>query len=208
MIFDMHIHQNRHSGDSQLDIYEGIEYAKRVGLDGICVTDHDNIGLKSLAKELSEASGIQVIVGVEIYSLDGDILCYGIDEIPEERMSAQATIDYVNARGGVCVAAHPYRHNRRGLEDVLYQVKGLTAIEGYNGRTKLEDNLRAVSLAKELGLPITGSSDAHTLEEIGNYVTIFENPIASEEAFIAAMKSGRFVTGAIEKESESNQDIA
>lgn len=208
MIFDMHIHQSRHSADSKLDIYEGIEYAKSVGLDGICITDHDNIGLRGLAKELSDYSGIQVIVGVEIYSLDGDILCFGIDEMPKERLSAQDTIDFVTARGGICVAAHPYRDNRRGLEDVLYEVKGLTAIEGYNGRTKLENNHRAVSLAKALKLPITGSSDAHTVGEIGNYVTQFENPIDSEATFIKEMKAGRFSAGTIEKERDSNKEIA
>ncbi len=72
MIFDMHVHQNQHSSDSKLNIYEGIKYAKEQGLDGICITDHDNLGLRKRAKKLSEESGIQIIVGVEIYTLDGE----------------------------------------------------------------------------------------------------------------------------------------
>ncbi|MBN2898470.1 MAG: PHP domain-containing protein [Clostridia bacterium] len=208
MIFDMHVHQNRHSSDSRLDIYEGVEYAKSLGLDGICVTDHDNLGLKSLAAELTKNSGIHVIVGVEIYTLDGDLLCYGIDEMPEKRMSAQETIDYVNARGGVCVAAHPFRDNRRGLEEVLYQVNGLAALEGYNGRTKPEDNFKSISTADSLALPICGGSDAHTVEEIGNFVTVFEDAITSEADLIAALRSGRFSAGVIKGRAVSREEIA
>jgi len=192
MVFDMHVHQNRHSSDSKMDIYKGIEYAKEIGLDGICITDHDNLGLRPLAKELSDQTGIQVIVGVEIYTLDGDLLCFGIDEMPAERLSAQETIDFVLERGGACIAAHPYRHNRRGLEDVMFSVTGLTAIEGYNGRTKAEDNMRAVSVAKQLNIPVTGGSDAHTVAELGGYVTIFEDVIKDEKTFINALKSGKF----------------
>lgn len=197
MIFDMHVHQNRHSSDSKMDIYKGIEYAKTLGLDGICITDHDDLGLRPLAEKLSKESGIQIIVGVEIYTLDGDLLCYGIDEMPKERLSAQATIDFVKARGGACIAAHPYRHNRRGLEDVLYDVKGLSAIEGYNGRTKTEDNMKAVHVAASLNIPVSGGSDAHTVEELGNFVTVFERPITSESAFIEALKSGAFYSSSM-----------
>ena len=199
MIFDMHVHQNRHSSDSKMDIYKGIEYAKEIGLDGICITDHDNLGLRPLAKALSDQSGIQVIVGVEIYTLDGDILCFGIDEMPEERLSAQETIDFVLERGGACIAAHPYRHNRRGLEDVMFQVSGLTAIEGYNGRTKAEDNRRALAAAKHLNIPVTGGSDAHTIEELGNYVTVFEEAIYDEKSLISALKAGKFYSSSIDQ---------
>lgn len=192
MIFDMHMHQNKHSSDSKMDIYEGIEYAKSIGLDGICITDHDDLGLRPLAEKLSEESGIKIIVGVEIYTLDGDLLCYGIDEMPEERLSAQDTIDFVNERGGACIAAHPYRHNRRGLEETLFEVEGLSAIEGYNGRTKKADNLRAVMTANSMNLPITGGSDAHTVEEIGGFVTVFDRAIESEKDFIQELKAGNF----------------
>lgn len=208
MIIDMHIHQNQHSLDSKLNIYEGIEYAKKNGLDGICITDHDNLGLRKLAKDLSYSSGIQIFVGVEIFTTDGDMLCYGIDEIPKERLSAQETIDFVNHRGGVCIAAHPFRKNGRGIENRLSSLEGLVAIEGYNGRTKLENNLRSVSIANELGIPITGGSDAHTVEEIGNYITKFEKHIYSEETFLQELKAGRFSAGTIRKDNEFVKGIA
>lgn len=38
---------------------------------------------------------------------DGDIVAFGIDKLPEEQMTAQEFIDYVNEQGGTCTAAHP-----------------------------------------------------------------------------------------------------
>ncbi len=98
-----------------------------------------------MADVISNETDFPVYVGVEIYTLDGDLLCFGIDEMPENRMSAQETIDYVNSKGGgVTVAAHPYRHNNRGLGgDVIAEVKGLGAVEAFNGRTDSLSNLRA-----------------------------------------------------------------
>lgn len=200
MLFDLHIHQSLHSGDSILKIDEAIEEAKDLGLNGICITDHDDLGLREQAAFLSKKHDFLVIVGVEIYTLDGDLLCYGIEEMPDRRMTAQETIDFVRARGGVCIAAHPYRHNNRGLKDKMLTVSGLHAIEGYNGRTDDLSNEKAVEVANSLNIPITGGSDSHKPGEIGNFVTQFEDSITDEGAFIEAIKSGRFTARSIEKD--------
>lgn len=54
MIIDMHMHEMRYSGDSFLRLENMVEIAKRRGLDGICITDHDSMGLKEFAAEYSE----------------------------------------------------------------------------------------------------------------------------------------------------------
>ena len=190
MLFDLHVHQDKHSLDSKLSIIDAIQEAKTKGLDGICITDHDDLGLRPFAKYLSEYHNLLVIVGVEIYTLDGDLLCYGIDELPTERLSAKATIDFVHERGGVCIAAHPYRHNNRGVKNLIRTLE-LDAIEVYNGRTDEASNERAYSEALKLGLPMTASSDAHSVGEIGGYVTDFEEAIYSEEDLIRAIKLGK-----------------
>ena len=192
MLFDLHIHQDKHSSDSKLNILDAIKDAKALKLDGICLTDHDDLGLRGYTDDLSKKYNLLIVAGVEIYTLDGDLLCYGIDELPDERMSAQETIEYVHERGGVCIAAHPYRHNNRGLGDKLYQVQGLDAIEGFNGRTDMLSNLKSVEAAKKLTLPMTGGSDAHSKGEIGSYVTNFDEEILNEKDFIEAIKSGKF----------------
>lgn len=192
MLLDLHVHQSRHSLDSRLDILDAVRDAKKHKLGGICITDHDDLGLRAFAEALSVKENLLIIVGVEINTLDGDLLCYGIDEMPKVRMSAQETIDFVHKGNGVVIAAHPYRHNNRGLKDVLFDVNGLDAIEAYNGRTDDQSNLLALEAAKTLNIPVTGASDAHTVGEIGNYVTYFEDTIRNENDFINAIKSKKF----------------
>jgi len=190
MIIDMHIHQKLNSSDSQLDLFNAIDIAKQRGLDGICITDHDDLGLRTMAETVSKETGFKVFVGVEIYTLDGDLLCFGIDEMPPERLSAQETIDFVNARGGTTIAAHPYRMNNRGLGDVIADVKGLGAVEAFNGRTDEFSNLKALKLAQGVRLPICGGSDSHTDMEVGNFATKFHHVINSETDMIRAIQNG------------------
>lgn len=190
MLFDLHVHQDKHSLDSKLNLIDAIKEAKAKGISGICITDHDDLGLRPFAKYLSEYHNLLVIVGVEIYTLDGDLLCYGIDNLPTERLSAKETINYVHERGGVCIAAHPYRHNNRGVKDLI-KTLDLDAIEVYNGRTDEASNEKAYLETLKLRLPMTGSSDAHLVGEVGCYVTEFEEPIYSEQDLIRAIKLGK-----------------
>ena len=47
------MHEMRYSGDSFLRLENMVEIAKHRGLDGICITDHDSMGLKEFAAEYS-----------------------------------------------------------------------------------------------------------------------------------------------------------
>lgn len=192
MLFDLHIHQNLHSKDSRLAIETAVEEAKALGLSGIGITDHDDLGLRNHVDKLSKELNFLIIVGVEIYTLDGDLLCYGIDEMPSERLSAEDTIQYVHERGGICIAAHPYRHNNRGLGQLIESIDGLDAIEAFNGRTDHISNTKALDVAKLRNIPATGSSDAHQDGEVGTFVTAFEDSIYSERDLIKAIKSKKF----------------
>jgi histidinol phosphatase-like PHP family hydrolase len=39
--FDHHLHTNRHSPDSIIDPEKLVEHARRIGLDGVVITEHD-----------------------------------------------------------------------------------------------------------------------------------------------------------------------
>ena len=62
---------------------------------------------------------------LNFFSLQGDIVAFGIEEYPKERVNAQKFIDLVKAQGGICFSAHPFRNNNRGLEENLKIVHGL-----------------------------------------------------------------------------------
>lgn len=192
MIVDIHVHEMNGSSDSKLNIEDAIKIAEQNGIDGICITDHDSLYWRNRIEKYQKNTDVLLIVGVEIYTLDGDILCFGINEIPENRISAKDTIDYVHERGGVCIAAHPYRNNKRGLGDKIFELKELDAVEAFNGRTKLVNNCKCYNLSLEKRLNLCGGSDSHTSEEVGNTVTKFENSFSTEYEFIEAIKIGNY----------------
>lgn len=189
MFIDLHMHEKRYSLDSTLALEEIVEIAKKRGLDAICITDHDSMGLREYAEEYSKKTGFPIFVGIEYFSLQGDILAFGIDHYPEERISAQEFIDEVHEQGGVVVSAHPFRHNRRGLEGYLDILKGVDAIEILNGSTLPDATMMAVQYAKKYGFAITGGSDCHYPDKVGICATYFPNEIKTMDDLISAIRN-------------------
>lgn len=190
MYIDLHMHCMEGSDDSHISIPQIVEKAKRLGLDGVCITDHDTMRAKKIAEKYSKDLNFNIFIGAEILTHEGDIVVFGVDSIPEGMVHAQELIDYVNERNGATISAHPYRENNRGLGDNLFKVKGLTAVEGYNGSTKDYNNIKAQNTAFDISLPIVGSSDCHVEEKIGVFATYFENKINSVNDLVKALKIG------------------
>ena len=67
MLIDMHMHEMRYSGDSFLKLEIMLELAKARGLDAICITDHDNMGIRDFAEEYSEKTGFPIFTGIEFF---------------------------------------------------------------------------------------------------------------------------------------------
>ena len=129
-------------------------------------------------------------MGIEFYSLQGDIIAYGVRDYPRERVSAQEFIDLVREQGGVCYSAHPFRNNRRGMEEHLDEVTGLSGIEVLNGSTHRDACLTAAAYARRLDLIPVGASDCHVPEKVGVCATYFPMEIRSEEDLVRAFKTG------------------
>ena len=104
MLVDMHLHECTYSTDSFLHLEEIVSIARQKGLDAICITDHDSMGLRERAEAYSREIGYPIFVGVEFFSLWGDITAWGIDGIPDQRVSAQDFIDLVREKDGFCVS--------------------------------------------------------------------------------------------------------
>lgn len=192
MIIDIHIHEKNNSMCSHIGLDEIVEEARRKGLDGICITDHDSNALAAQAHKYRQNYGFPVLVGAEVLTFEGDILVFGLDILPREKMHAWELLDLVVREGGVGIAAHPYRDNNRGLKDQIKILPNLSGFEVLSGRTEPHNNMKALNVAKELGLTGLGGSDAHELDEVGKFATYFPQPIKSEADFVKAVKSRRY----------------
>ncbi len=190
MIIDMHIHEQTYSFDSFMKLTDIVLRSKEIGLDGICITDHESNHLKEYAKEISLAMDFPIFVGAEILTYEGDALAFGVDRLPGRKMYVHELIQYVHNQGGVVISAHPYRRNNRGMEDTIKTTKNLDGIEGLNGSTPVDLNLKAYDAALLQNIPVFGGSDAHRLERVGKYATKFPRKIQAMEELVDAIKSG------------------
>lgn len=193
MIIDTHVHENKYSFDSFIDFKESVELAKLIGLNGMCITNHDNNYMRNEIGDSAKINGVLVIVGSEILTHEGDILVFGLKDIPQEKLHAEELLNLVKKHNGAAIAAHPFRNNNRGIGENMRKVSHLlTGIESFNGSTTPHHNLQSYALASELNIPSLGASDAHRLEKLGTYATRFYNTIRDHKDFIEALKHGNF----------------
>ncbi len=188
MLFDHHMHSKYSVLDSTCEISDIITAAKRRGLGGIAISDHDAIEGSLLAAGLADAErkGLIIIPAMEISSLDGHIVALGIRKPVERGLGAKETLDRIHKLGGIAIAAHPYDRLRSGVGDLCWKLD-FDAVE-VNGRC-LCGNGTAAKAAKDHGKPLVGGSDAHSLAGIGAVAT--EVAGGSAEEIIECIKTGR-----------------
>ena len=207
MLIDIHMHESKYSSDSHVSLEEIVAKAKSIGLDGICITDHESNQIKAEATKLSVQEDFPIIVGAEVLTQAGDILVFGLNDLPKEKIPAQDLIDSVNKAGGVAIAAHPFRDNGRGTGEEIRNLTGLAGIETFNGSTKPDHNFQAYSLALELGLSKVGGSDTHVIERVGKFVTSFPDWVRTTKDLIKAVKNDQVMPVSYNNKDRSNRDI-
>ena len=191
MFIDTHMHEMTCSKDSFLKLEQMVEIAREKGLGAICITDHDDMGLKEYAEEYAEKPDFRSLSGFEFFFFCRETSSHlEFEEYPDERIPAQEFIDLVKSQGGFCFAAHPFRNNNRGLEENLRTVRGLDGLEVLNGSTSVAACQKAARYAQKLGLCTMGSSDCHVPEKVGVCATWFPEEIRTMEEFLEALKKG------------------
>ncbi|MBW1721752.1 MAG: PHP domain-containing protein [Deltaproteobacteria bacterium] len=201
-IIDLHVHTAQGSPCSSASVDALIEEARRIGLDGICLTDHNHLWRAEECEALSRKHGFMVLRGNEITTEQGDILVFGLDEDIRGLITLEALREKVREAGGFMVAAHPFRGflvfgaGDLGLtpEEAgkrrLFQF--VDALETLNGKVTERENALASRVAEVIGLPVTGGSDAHEVEEVGLYATRFGRSIRNEKDLVRALREGDF----------------
>ena len=198
MLVDLHVHTAVSSPCSQIDPQLLIEVASRIGLDAICVTEHEEMEGAEVTRRLGTEAGFPVFRGVEVYTELGDMLVFGLyrPKFPLQTPFAEL-LSEVRDAGGVIIPCHPCRgslgfHHTLGDERAEFLLANADAIETRNGGSSQESNSAAEAYADRYGLPGTGGSDAHFLMQVGRCLTVFERDIDSEAQLVEEIKAGRF----------------
>ncbi|MBR9982243.1 MAG: PHP domain-containing protein [Desulfatitalea sp.] len=196
---DLHVHTTL-GGDSNIRPETVVAQARRVGLDGVCITEHHSYDLSQPFDEIAKAEHYPIFRGFEYRAAEGHLLIYGVragrgDFLPGLPM--QRIVEWVNRRGGAAIVAHPYQRAMIGspLGDRVLQLTGLSGIETLNGSLQPAENRLAQAAAAHMGLPGTGGSDAHGLHILGKAFTCFSEPVTSESHLVQALREGRYSHG-------------
>ncbi|MBW2062597.1 MAG: PHP domain-containing protein [Deltaproteobacteria bacterium] len=211
MKIDLHIHTNHGSGCAYMEPGELVERAKAVGLDGVCITEHNRIWDQKAIEQLKSRHDFLVIGGVEVSTDCGEILVFGLNEPVLNVYRAHELKRMVDEVGGVMILAHPFRFEpetvaacslassannpglSREMEAILQRpvFRLVDAVEVYNGRSGLKERDLAAMVAEQLSLKSTGGSDAHASLAVGACYTLFEEEVRDEQDLIAQIKNGR-----------------
>jgi predicted metal-dependent phosphoesterase TrpH len=89
MRIDLHIHTAPRSACSYLDPLELIHEARRLKLDGICLTEHQVLWDIGDVEKLAEDGGIKIFRGNEFTTNQGDILVFGFYKDIKELLMIQ-----------------------------------------------------------------------------------------------------------------------
>ncbi|NLJ72808.1 MAG: PHP domain-containing protein [Syntrophomonadaceae bacterium] len=189
MLIDTHLHESKYSLDSNISLREIIVRAKEIGLDGVCITDHESNDIAEEAGRLAKEMNFPIFVGAEILTFEGDMTVFGVTDLPKRILSAQELLDYVISRNGIAICSHPYRENGRSMGDVMKGLINPIGIEAFNGSTPEELNMKAYQVALDMNLPALGGSDAHDREQVGKFATLFPKGTRTMCDFIAAIKA-------------------
>ncbi len=191
---DLHVH-TWWSRDSPQRPGAAVRAAAR-RLDGLAVTDHNEVIGVSEASEAADALGVEIVPGEEVRTEEGDVIVLGVREWIEPRRPAAEVIDEAREQGAVTVLAHPTDCRRRSsaCDEAERLAEMVDAIEILNGRSTPSQNARAAALAKRVGKPGIGGSDAHFTREVGRCWTLVGD---GRGEFLGAGCSGRWWVGSL-----------
>jgi len=157
---------------------EVVFYAKKRGLDGVAITDHDRLGG---AIKIAAETDFLIVPGIEISSSDGHVVGLNVTERVSGKLGASETVNRIHDAGGIAVACHPIglfkgslgKHTNSSFDAV--EVINSSAIP-FSYAVK-----QSMKIASRLGKPGLAGSDAHYSPEIGcAYTVVNAEPDAND----------------------------
>jgi dephospho-CoA kinase len=185
---DLHMHTSA-SHDCMSDPARVVEHARKIGLDRIAITDHNEIDGALAARDLDPDL---VIVGEEVRTSEGlDLIGLWLTSRIPRGGSFREVAAAIREQGGIVYVPHPFDSHRGTDEDFLDDHAGcIDAVEAFNARIHDQArNDRAATWARRHDLPVGAGSDAHTIGEIGRgRVTLA--PFSDPQSFLSSLRDG------------------
>ncbi len=193
--YDLHCH-NSDSIDSPAKMKEIIAVAKKRGLDGIAITNHN-----TAYKGPLEMDGIQIIPGNEI-TLDSGahLLAYFIQGNPKKEPTLKEAVEFIKSRGGYAVLAHPTRKEHGSIrddsnEEIREKLKLVDGLESGNASDSEEDRNHIKEIKEknnDIPLFLTAGSDVHMAGQVG-FSSVETKEKLTKENFSNTLKDAKII---------------
>jgi predicted metal-dependent phosphoesterase TrpH len=197
---DLHTH-SRASFDSLASPASLVRTAAARGLTHLAITDHDRIdgALEGRDEAVAIAPELTVIVGEEVNTADGDLICLFLERAIPPGRSAAETIAEARAQGGLVGIPHPFDRFRGSLlrSPSMEQVAPLVDwVEGHNARVAGgRANERAAVFARANDLGQVAVSDAHSAFEVAVAYTAFDRDPSTAAGLLAGLRDADLIMG-------------
>jgi predicted metal-dependent phosphoesterase TrpH len=196
--FDLHCH-SRFSADGISEPDEMVAEAKRKGLHGFAITDHNTSACVDyflqhgfMREDGEPVDGLLIIPGQEITTSAGHLLALGVRLPDLKGIDPLEAVDLIHAQGGLAIPPHPYDLFRAGIRESILEKMKMDAIEAFNAATTFKRyNNQAFNFAQAHGLPMTAGSDAHHVEALGVAYTILEPETFNLKGVLASIRRAR-----------------
>ncbi len=151
--------------------------AKKRGLTGIAITDHNKV-----YKGPASIDGIDIIPGVEI-SVEDDkyhILAYYVTENIKRNRGIKETVADVRKQKGYVVWAHPLRDKNIFEEEEREVISLMDGLEAGNAMNTQEERDAIEREAIGSSVVFTAGSDGHTSGQVGTGVVCVDERITKD----------------------------
>lgn len=174
---DLHVH-TKYSFDGLSEPADIVKQAVKAGISVLAITDHNNIEGAIEAREAAAGLPLEVILGEEIYTGEGELLGVFLKDYIPPRAGLIETIDEIHKQGGLVIVPHPFNWTTlketitvRKMRKIYERVDGIEIINASLWGRKARK--KAPRLNEFYGLAEIGSSDAHFYPHVGYGYTYF-----------------------------------
>jgi predicted metal-dependent phosphoesterase TrpH len=198
MKIDLHVHIHATSRCAKSTPTEMAQEAKKRGLDGIVILDHNYLTTKEECQIAERAvPGIRVFQGTEINVVGDDVVLVTTRPIPfmpqyKDRITDLDMLSrYVRESGALAILAHPYRRKDFISFDLHKFTPHAVEIAGRHVRQSDRDKINR-DLCYKFDMRGVSVSDAHKPKQIGGFFIDLECNVDSEEQLTEQVKSGKY----------------